>query len=271
MQSAMSTAPVVVFDSGVGGLSVLKALCRTLPGESFYYIADSLYVPYGDRPATTVVERSRQVAAYGRSLGAKALVIPCNTATAAASAELRLLYPDWIVIGIEPAVKPAAAITKTGVVGVLATTGTLNSDKFRRLVERVAQGVRVVVQPCPGVVEHIEAGDLDSVTLRELLRAYVAALLAQGADVLVLGCTHYPFVGALIAALAGPAVRILETGEAVGRETRRRLAAVDALRSAGGTAERLFMTTGDPETFRRQLGGLWGNVAELDVRRVELP
>nr|NIU62727.1 glutamate racemase [Stutzerimonas stutzeri] len=162
-------APVGVFDSGVGGLSVLREIRRRLPHESLLYLADSAHVPYGEKSPEYIRERCRIIAAFFVEQGAKALVLACNTATAAGVTELRELYPDLPIIGMEPAVKPAAAATRSGVVGVLATTGTLKSARFAALLDRFAGDVRVITQPCPGLVERIEAGDLASDETRAML------------------------------------------------------------------------------------------------------
>jgi glutamate racemase len=260
--------PVVVMDSGVGGLSVLRSLLQQLPSEPFIYLADSAHVPYGDKPQDFIVERTLALAKYARDdLQAKALVIACNTATAAAVSQVRSQWPDWVVVGIEPAVKPAAHHTQRGVMGILATSNTLASQKFQALVEEHAAGKQVVVQACPGLVECIESGDLESPRLKSLLSSYVQALLDQHADVIVLGCTHYPFLTRLIAAQAGPDVEILETGGPVARETRRRLAAAGLLRqSPDAPPAPGFLTTGDPQALSRAVRDLLG--LQSDVRGV---
>jgi glutamate racemase len=256
-------SPITVFDSGIGGLSVLRYLRSVLPLEHFVYVADSMYVPYGDKPLEFVVARSEAVARYARARGSKALVIPCNTATAAAAQHLRGLFPDWLVVGVEPAVKPAAFQTKTGVVGILATTNTLTSEKFRSLVERFSSHAKVLVQPCPGLVECIEAGDFSGDATRSLLRGYVSALTIQGADILVLGCTHYPFVADTIAELAGPSVTILETGQAVARETARRLNEANLLSHECGQGQLELLTTGSLPEFLCLLNKLGDRVIEF--------
>ena len=258
--------PVVVFDSGVGGLSVLQSLWREIPGQCWHYLADTAHVPYGDKPSELVIERTVQAARHAVSADAKALVIACNTATAAAAAVVRERFPSLPVIGIEPAVKPAAFSTKTGVVGILATSNTLSSDKFKALVERFSGQARVLVQPCPGLVERIEAGDTDSDALNQLLKNYVGHLLAQGADVLVLGCTHYPFVSAAITRLAGPDVVVLETGQAVARETRRRLEALGETDADGEATVRLFASA-NPDRLLQAARNL---VPDLPVKSASL-
>ena len=222
-------APIGVMDSGVGGLSVLADIQQLMPCESLLYVADAGHVPYGEKTPEYIRQRCGHIAAFFREQGAKAMVLACNTATVAAVAELRALYPDWILVGMEPAVKPAAAATRSGVVGVLATTGTLQSAKFAALLDRFASDVRVVTQPCPGLVELIETGDVSSPELRHLLKAYVDPLLTAGCDTLILGCTHYPFLRPLLGTLIPPSVAIIDTGAAVARQLRRLLAAQDLL------------------------------------------
>src|SRR3979490_3281208 len=219
----MSEAPIGVFDSGVGGLSVLAEIHRLLPQESLLYVGDCGHIPYGEKSPAFIRQRCAVVAEFFQQQGAKALVLACNTATVAAVADLRQRYPDWPIVGMEPAVKPAAAATQCGVVGVLATTGTLQSAKFAALLDRFAMDIRVVTQPCPGLVEMIEAGDLHSDALRQLLRAYVEPLLAAGCDTIILGCTHYPFLRPLLLELIPSGMTLIDTGAAVARQLQRLL------------------------------------------------
>lgn len=211
-----------VFDSGVGGLSVLRHIRALLPHENLIYIADSAHVPYGDKPAAYIEQRALSLTKFLVERGAAAIVIACNTATAAAVATLRSHYALPIV-GMEPAVKPAIAATHSGVVGVLATTGTLESARFAALLERYAGTVNIITQGCPGLVEQVERGELASAATRTLLERYISPLLSQGADTLILGCTHYPFLTALIQEVAGPDVRLIDTGAAVARQLQQRL------------------------------------------------
>lgn len=217
-----SAAPIGVFDSGVGGLSVLRHIRAQLPSEHLLYFADSLHAPYGVRAQTYIVERARTITQFLLSQGAKAIVVACNTATAAAIKTLRQEF-DIPIIGMEPAVKPAAAATRSGVVGVLATTGTLKSAQFAALLESYGRHIQVVTQACVGLVECIERGELQSESTRALVAGYVEPLLESGADTIVLGCTHYPFVKTVIAELAGPDVVLIDTGAAVARHLQRRL------------------------------------------------
>ena len=257
-----SDAPIGVFDSGVGGLSVLREIRACLPQERLLYVADSGHVPYGEKSSEFIRERSQRIAEFLLGRGAKALVLACNTATAAAVGELRMRYPEVPIVGMEPAVKPAAAATRSGVVGVLATTGTLKSARFAALLDRFASDVRVITQPCPGLVECIESGQLDSPATRELLQRLVAPLLAEGCDTLILGCTHYPFVKPLLRELLPASVSLVDTGAAVARQLRRLLEERQLLAAAppGGNQ---FWSSGDPQQMCQVLPCLWGQVESV--------
>jgi len=251
-----SDAPVGVFDSGVGGLSVLGEISRLLPNESLLYVADCGHIPYGEKTPEFIRQRCVTIAGFFHKQGAKALVLACNTATVAGVAQLRALYPDWPIVGMEPAVKPAAAATRSGVVGVLATTGTLQSAKFAALLDRFAADVQVITQPCPGLVELIETGDLVSPTIRQLLQSYVDPLLAAGCDTIILGCTHYPFLKPLLREMIPASTSLIDTGAAVARQLHRLLGQRQLL--AEGRAEPAkFWTSGDPDNFRNILPLLW--------------
>ena len=253
--------PVGVFDSGVGGLSVLRELRRELPQEDLLYVADSAYAPYGERPREIIQARSIAIAEFLLERDAKALVVACNTATGVAVRLLRERYAVP-VIAMEPAVKPAVSHSRTGVVGVLATRQTLASDKFSRLLQ--AHGdAEVLTQACPGLVERVEAGDLEGEGTRALLAGYLQPLLARGADTLVLGCTHYPHLAPLIADLAGPEVRVLDSGAAVARQVRRRLAEIRLLAPPHRSGREIFWTSGRPDQLRRVMERLWGETVEL--------
>ncbi|QXI37781.1 glutamate racemase [Pseudomonas xantholysinigenes] len=259
---AERSAPVGVMDSGVGGLSVLAEIQRLLPNESLLYVADSGHVPYGEKSPDYIRQRLRHIAAFFHEQGAKAMVLACNTATVAAVADLRELYPDWPLVGMEPAVKPAAAATRSGVVGVLATTGTLQSAKFAALLDRFANDVRVVTQPCPGLVECIEAGDLSSQHLRQMLEGYVQPLLAAGCDTLILGCTHYPFLRPMLAQIVPAQTAIIDTGAAVARQLQRLLGA-QVLLADGPSRDTAFWSSADPDGLQRVLPQLWGKAGSV--------
>ena len=252
-----NNAPVGVFDSGVGGLSVLREIRQLLPHERLLYVADSGHVPYGDKTPEFIRQRSQKIAGFLLEQGAKALVVACNTATAAAVLSLREAYPQLPIVGMEPAVKPAAAATRTGVVGVLATTGTLQSAKFAALLDRFASNVQVITQPCPGLVERIEAGELDGPVTRDLLRSLVMPLLAQGCDTLILGCTHYPFIKPLLRQLVPQSVSLIDTGEAVARHLQRLLAEGNLLAQQRSGSD-AFWSSADTARLAAVLPVLWG-------------
>ncbi|WP_252274195.1 glutamate racemase [Pseudomonas subflava] len=258
----MSQAPVGVFDSGVGGLSVLREIQARLPDESLLYVADSGHVPYGEKSPEFIRERSQKIAEFLLGQGAKALVLACNTATAAAVADLRERYPELPIVGMEPAVKPAAAATRSGVVGVLATTGTLKSAKFAALLDRFASDVRVITQPCPGLVEQVEAGELDGPHTRELLRGWVEPLLAEGCDTLILGCTHYPFIKPLLRELVPESVRLVDTGAAVARHLQS-LLEQRRLLASGPAAPVRFWSSGDAAAMQAVLPKLLSELAQV--------
>ncbi|MBI4755919.1 MAG: glutamate racemase [Betaproteobacteria bacterium] len=260
--------PIGVFDSGVGGLSVLREIRRELPGEDLLYVADSAHAPYGDKPSGFIEARCMAITAFLVARDAKAVVVACNTATGAAIGALRREFA-LPVVGMEPAVKPAAGNTASGVVGVLATRGTLESARFAGLLARFGSGIEVVVQPAHGLVERVEAGDLEGADTRGLVERYVTPLLRRGADTLVLGCTHYPFIVPLIRDLAGPEVTIMDPGPAVAREVRRRLADENLLAPGSQAGSTRFWTSHDTAAAARLMSRLWG--AEVEVERLPAP
>jgi glutamate racemase len=229
--SSPANAPIGIFDSGVGGLSVLRHIRAQLPHEHLLYFADSGFAPYGGKPEQVVAERSLAIAGFLIAQGAKALVVACNTATIAAIKLLREHYPDLPIVGVEPGLKPAAAATTSGTVGVLATERTLTGEKFLLLRDQIslASNARFLLQPCHGLVDQIELGELDTEATNAMLARYIAPLLEQGADTLVLGCTHYPLVQASIESIIAKAtprkVALIDTGEAVARQLARLLGA----------------------------------------------
>lgn len=248
-------APVGVMDSGVGGLSVLQHLTRQLPHEHFIYFADSAHAPYGNKTASDIQQRCFTIADTLIGQGAKALVVACNTATAAAIAAMRERY-TLPIIGMEPAVKPAAAASKNGIIGVLATTGTLKSAQFAALLEHYGQGVQVVTQACVGLVECIEQGQLNTPQTLALLQQYSQPLMAAGADTIVLGCTHYPFVKKHIQEIVGPEVTLIDTGAAVAKRLHQVLEQKQMLNPATEAGDFVFLTSGTEET-ERVMHQLW--------------
>lgn len=246
-----------VFDSGVGGLSVLHHIRQLLPYEQLIYIADSGHVPYGDKSPAYIEARSLAITRFLIDHGADAIVIACNTATAAAAHTLRVKFSKVPIVGMEPAVKPAVAATKTGVVGVLATVGTLESARFAALLEKYAGHVKIITQGCPGLVEQVERGELNSAHTRDLIERYTAPLLAHGADTLILGCTHYPFLAPLIRDVMGENIALVDTGEAVARQLQRRMQTELPDRISGDAAVQFF-TSGDAAQASRIMSLLWG-------------
>jgi glutamate racemase len=263
--SALAAAPIGVFDSGVGGLSVLREIQRELPHESLVYVADSGYAPYGDRPAAFIQARSIAVTRALVERGVKAVVVACNTATGAAVDVLRQTF-TLPIVAIEPAVKPAAAATRSGVVGVMATSVTLSSTNLLRLVGQYPAPGGTEMQACPGLVEQVERGDLTSPATRALVEQYVRPLVAKGADTIVLGCTHYAFLEPVIQELAGPGVAVIDPAPAVARELRRRLSVASLLAPDGAVASDTYLTTGDVAQATRVMSQLLGR--DIAVGRI---
>ena len=261
----MRSQPIGVFDSGVGGISVLRHIRAALPAEDLLYCADSRFAPYGNKPPEMICQRSAALADFLVGQGAKALVVACNTATAAAIGFLRERYA-LPIIGMEPAVKPAAAATKTGVIGVLATSGTLKSAQFAALLESYGKSVEVVTQACHGLVECIERGELKSPATAALLQTYLQPLLQAGADTIVLGCTHYLFVRPLIEKLVGPEIILIDTGTAVARHLKRRLQETSLLADAGQSGRVKFWTNSQALDAKQVISQLWG--AETEIKRL---
>lgn len=260
-----NSAPVGVFDSGIGGLSILREIRRRLPAEHLVYVADSAHAPYGDKPSAFVRERAEAIVDFLERSGAKAIVVACNTATGVAVEDLRARCALPIV-AMEPAVKPAAARTRSGTVGVLATTRTLSSRKFADLVRLHGGRARVLAQPCPGLVEQVEAGDFASAATRQLVIGFVRPLIEQGADTLVLGCTHYSFLNQIIADIAGPAVEVIDPAPAVVTELTRRLVTHALTAPAAQVGTDAFWTSGSPEQVHPVIARLWP--ASAVVRRL---
>ena len=239
--------PIGIFDSGVGGLSVLSAICELLPNESVVYVADQAHIPYGPRQKTQIRDFSFGITDFLLAQGAKLIVVACNTASAAALHDLRAHYPGVPFVGMEPAVKPAASITKTGKVGVLATPTTFNGDLYHALVDRFAQGIEIFQNTCPGLVEQVEQGELESPLTRAILESALEPMLAAGVDTIVLGCTHYPFVIPLIQTLTGPDVLTIDPAPAIARQTQRLLTEHGWLNQQEQHGELELFTSGEPE------------------------
>ncbi len=250
--------PIAAFDSGVGGLSIVRALRVQLPSESLLYVADSTHCPYGLRSPGEIRRLSEGIVRFLIGQGAKLIVVACNTASAAALTALRASFPDTPVVGMVPPIKPAAQLTRSGVIGVLATEGTLNGHLYGEVVEHHAARVRVISQSCPGLVERIEAGDLDSPGMEALLRDCLRPLLAEGIDTLVLGCTHYPFISTTLRRILGSTICLVEPSEAVARQAARVLRREGLLASVDAVPWRAYATSGDPAALASAVERLLG-------------
>mgnify|MGYP000785298825 CR=1 FL=1 len=255
-------APIGIFDSGVGGLTVAREVMRQLPDERIVYFGDTARLPYGTKSQDTVIRFSEQIMRFLRSKGVKAIVIACNTATAVCAESLRaeLSMP---VVGIEPAVLPGARTTRTGIIGVMATTKTLASAKYRHLKSIAPKEVRIIDCPCPGLMDCVEAGEFRTPHTMALLREYVEPLVEAGADTLVLGCTHYPFLSDAIRLTAGPGIRLIDPAPAVARQLKRRLDEPGLLNDTKKAPARIFCTTDANEARERILRLLWTDNAVL--------
>jgi glutamate racemase len=253
--------PIGVFDSGLGGLSILREIVRQLPHQDILYFADSAHVPYGHRDIDEILLFSVSITSFLIEQGAGIVVVACNTASAVALYDLRARF-DLPIIGMEPAVKPAAEQTHSQHVGVIATEATFQGELFARLVERFARDTVVHTQACPGLVGRVEAGLVDDPETEAMLRQYLSPMLAEGIDSLVLGCTHYPFLRPAIERVVGPAVAVIDPAPAVARQTGRVLAGQGGLREQGN-GQVTYFTSGDPAAFAamvRRLVNIAGTV-----------
>jgi len=268
--------PLGVFDSGVGGLSVLRAIRQIMPEEPVIYFADQGHVPYGPRLLEQVRNFSEAITRFLLAQNAKLIVVACNTASAAALHSLRDKFPDVSFVGMEPAVKPAAEHTQSGLVGVLATPATFQGELYASVVERFANGVQVLQDTCSGLVAQIESGDLDGDETRAILEVALRPMLNRGIDTVVLGCTHYPFVIPSIEQIVGESVRVIDPAPAVAKQAKRLLDANGMKNPKGEQAQVRFYTSGDTNSFASMLPVLLGEtglveqVKWLDDHRVEL-
>lgn len=255
--------PIGIFDSGVGGLSVLCAVRDLLPHEHILYLADQAHVPYGPRQKSDIRDFSFGITEFLLAQGAKLIVVACNTASAAALNDLRARFPEIPFVGMEPAVKPAAAVTGTGRVGVLATPTTFAGDMYAALVDRFARGIEIYQSTCPGLVEQIEQGELDSPATRAILEEALTPMLAAGVDTIVLGCTHYPFVIPLIQSITGPKVRTIDPAPAIARQTQRLLTERDWLNPDERAGEIQYFTSGTSDALQMLLPLLLGQTGQV--------
>lgn len=263
MKEISADSPIGIYDSGVGGLTVWRAVRDLLSAEKLIYFADQAKVPYGSRPLDEVRELAVAACTFLMKQGCKLIVIACNTASSAALKDVRAKWPDFPFVGMEPAVKPAAEQTLSGKVGVLATTSTLHGALYASVVERFANDVQLYQATCPGLVQQIEKGFLDAPETRHILEAAVLPMLEEGVDTLVMGCTHFPFVIPLIKKIVGETVRVIDPAPAVAKQVRRVLESRDLLFVGDGLGESRFYTSGDPEKLQALLPKLIGRDADV--------
>jgi len=266
------SAPIAVFDSGVGGLSVLRAIQQQHPKEDILYLADQVHVPYGPRSLEEVRQFSEAISRFFIGQGAKLIVVACNTASAAALHHLRASFPQIPFVGMEPAVKPAAEQTESGVVGVLATPATFQGALYASVVERFAHGVRVLQATCPGLVEQIEKGNFTGQETEQILADAIQPMLIENIDTIVLGCTHYPFVIPTIQEIAGPKVRVIDPAPAIARQVGRLLDQHSLHNPQGSLGKTEYLTTGEQSNFEKFLRELnfWGKTGSIDWTGLEL-
>ncbi len=253
--------PIGIFDSGVGGLSVWRAVTDLLPNESTLYLADQAHVPYGFRSREEIETLTHTATSWLLEQGVKLVVIACNTATAAALNSLRHRWPDIPIVGMEPAIKPASEKTVTGKVGVMATPNTLQAERFSTLVERFAGDVDVYTQVCPGLVEMVEAGQLNGQEVNDQLHLMLDPLINQGIDHLVLGCTHYPFLVATIQRVVGDEVTLVDPAPAVAKQVQSVLASRQLLAPPSLSPDHQFVTTAAADVFAASIKRLVGITA----------
>jgi len=261
----MSSSPIGIFDSGIGGLSVLRAIRELLPAENLLYLADQAHVPYGPRPLAEIQGFSVAITRFLLEHEAKMVVVACNTASAAALHPLRAAFPEVPFVGMEPAIKPAAEQTHSGVVGVLATPATFQGALYASVVERFANGVTVLQDTCPGLVGQIERGVLSGPETRRILEQALRPMLARGADTVVMGCTHYPFVIPLIEQIGGGQVRVIDPAPAVARQARRVLEARGIQAGGNQKAGVQYYTSGAVESFDILLEKLLGEAGHAQA------
>lgn len=249
----MNLNPIGVFDSGVGGLSVLREIRNLMPNEDILYFGDQGHVPYGPRPMEQIQDFSEGITRFLLKERSKIVVVACNTASAAALKYLRQAFPNVQFVGMEPAVKPAAEKTQTGKVGVLATPATFQGALYASVVERFANGVELFQNTCNGLVQQIEKGNVDGEETRKILENALHPMLEKRIDTVVLGCTHYPFVIPLIEKIVGENVRVIDPAPAVAKQVKRLLEAGEALNQNEQLGSTRFMTSGDVEVVKSSL------------------
>jgi glutamate racemase len=253
-----NNSPIGIFDSGVGGVSVLLAIREQMPEEPVIYFGDQGHIPYGPRPMEQIRNFSEAITRFLLAQKAKIIVVACNTASAAALKYIREKFPDVQFVGMEPAVKPAAEHTQTGKVGVLATPATFQGALYASVVERFANGVELLQNTCPGLVQQIEQGNLDGKETRQILEDALLPMLEKNIDTVVLGCTHYPFVIPLIQRIVGGNVRVIDPAPSVAKQTRRLLEAGGMKSQISTRGDVKFYTSGDPASLKSMLPMLLG-------------
>jgi glutamate racemase len=258
--------PIGMFDSGVGGLSVLKELRQLIPDEDILYFADQGHVPYGPRPLEEIQSFVRGITQFFLSRDVKLIVIPCNAASAAGLKYIRGLYPDIPFVGMEPAIKPAAAQTRNGIIGVITTKATYQGELFASVMERFAKDKNVVTQVCPDFVLLVEAGKVEGSEVRQTAEQYLQPLLDQGIDQLVIGCTHFPFLMSTLQSVLGPDVNIVDPGPAIARQSVRMIENLKNDFEHQGTLS--FYTSGDKARFMATANLLLGMNVDDQVSAV---
>jgi glutamate racemase len=258
MNNHLSENLVGIFDSGIGGLSVLREIHNMLPFQPIYYIADQAHVPYGKRQMSEIRDFAFAITDFLTAMGAQVIVVACNTASAAALKELRKEYPQLTFIGMEPAVKPATQITHSGIVGVLATPTTFQGKLYHTLVEKFARDVKILTHTCPGLVEAIESGEIATQSTRLILQRALLPMIEKGADTIVLGCTHFPFVIPMIKDIVGPDIAVIDPSPAIAKRVSFLLSELNLIKRYSSKSEIVFSSTGKPESFKRTIYSLIG-------------
>ena len=254
-----------IFDSGIGGLSVLREITAQLPEHGFVYIADSAFTPYGEKSTEQIIERSVVITNKLLEEGAKIIVLACNTATALAVDHIREKF-SLPIVAMEPAVKPGVKNSVKKKVGILATTMTLASRRYMDLLERFATDTVVIEQACPGLVDQVERMEVDSIKTSQLLHRYIDPLIEKDIDTIVLGCTHYPFLKQKIIGVAGDDIEVIDTAKAVTEELKRKIS--ENRIPVSDINHNRFMTTGDLDVFKNQLQTYWP--AQVDAEKIDL-
>lgn len=258
MKNHPSQKFVGIFDSGIGGFSVLREIQRILPFQPLLYIADQAHVPYGKRKLSEIREFAFAISEFLSSMGAQVIVVACNTASAAALKELRKIFPHLTFVGMEPAVKTASQKTHNGVVGVLATPATFQGKLYNTLVEKFARGVKIFTHTCPGLVESIESEEITSQNTKQILQNALIPMIEKGADTIVLGCTHFPLVIPIIKDIVGPNVTVIDPSPAIARRVRSLLNDLDLIKKDSSKIEITFCTTGEIERFKHIIHSIIG-------------